>query len=399
MKDTNGNDAVAVRELGTGRIVGFHHTGNTLGQTTLSNLYVQRLYINAVLWGDTKSPAVASIVRADANPSSSESVNFTVQFSEGVTGVTPDDFTIAAGSGVQYQPAVAVSSVKDREYTVTVKGISGSGTLGLNLTDNDSIRDKSFNQNRLGEEGPGNGNFSGEVYTIDRTPPVLSSLQSTQLVVPEGGRAHFTLTFNESMAASVCPKVDINTVSNGVIHASRVSEGGDGLWKNNLTYEVSSDRAIVAQDEGTASIAVSGAQDLMGVTMIPNTAHTITLVRGGLRLVTDLPGFSYGRVGKEFSFQVKVEGAAGTPAYEWYKVNAQGAGTPVGPNAAIYTLKPLKLEDSGTYYCVVSDALSSVQTRFAVLQVVKELPVAPLGMVMLLAGLCAGAGMRALRRR
>ncbi len=399
MKDTNGNDAVAVRELGTGRIIGFHHTGNTLGQGTLSNPYVQRLYINAVLWGDTKSPSVASIMRADANPSASETVNFKVQFSEGVTGVTPDDFTIAAGSGLQYQPTVAVSSVNDREYTVTVNGISGNGTLGVNLNDNDSIRDKSFNQNRLGEEGPGNGNFTGEIYTVDRTPPVLSSLQSTQLVVPEGERAHFTLTFSEAMATSVCPRVDINTVSNGAIHAGAVAEGGDGLWKNNLTYEVSSDRAIVARDEGTAGIVVSGAQDLMGVAMRPNTAHSITLVRGGLRLVTDLPGFSYGRVGKEFSFQVRVEGAAGTPEYEWYKRDIHGAGTHVGPNAALYTLKPLKLEDSGTYYCVVSDALSSVQTRFATLQVVKELPAAHLAMAMVLAALCAGAGVLALRRR
>ena len=52
-------------------------------------------------------------------------------------------------------------------YTVTANTGTGSGTLGLNLVDNDSITDGT---NPLGGSGAGNGNFTGQVYAIDKSP-------------------------------------------------------------------------------------------------------------------------------------------------------------------------------------------------------------------------------------
>lgn len=55
-KDHNGNDAIAVREFGLGRIVGFHHAGNwnfTAGskqKAILDKREARRLFIDAVLW-------------------------------------------------------------------------------------------------------------------------------------------------------------------------------------------------------------------------------------------------------------------------------------------------------------------------------------------------------------
>ena len=57
-------------------------------------------------------------------------------------------------------------------YTVTVKNGSGNGTLGLNLVDDDSVVDLAGN--KLGGAGAGNGNFTGQTYTIDPTSPVVS---------------------------------------------------------------------------------------------------------------------------------------------------------------------------------------------------------------------------------
>ena len=57
-------------------------------------------------------------------------------------------------------------------YTVTVNTGSGNGTLGLNLNDNDSIVDQSSVP--LGGSGAGNGNFTGQVYTIDKSPPSVT---------------------------------------------------------------------------------------------------------------------------------------------------------------------------------------------------------------------------------
>ncbi|MBW8050634.1 MAG: T9SS type A sorting domain-containing protein [Cytophagales bacterium] len=50
MKDDQGRDVVAVRYFGSGRVVGFYHTGNSAGETTLSDTNIQQLYIDAILW-------------------------------------------------------------------------------------------------------------------------------------------------------------------------------------------------------------------------------------------------------------------------------------------------------------------------------------------------------------
>jgi hypothetical protein len=50
-------DAVAVRQFGSGRIVGFKHAGN-FAFNTLSDVNVQQLYINAVHWTANQSSAL-----------------------------------------------------------------------------------------------------------------------------------------------------------------------------------------------------------------------------------------------------------------------------------------------------------------------------------------------------
>jgi hypothetical protein len=90
-------------------------------------------------------PVVRSINRTNpAGPStSSSSLSFTVTFNEPVTGVNPGDFALAL-SGVAASTPVLVSGT-GAVYTVTVTGVFGSGTLGLNLVDNGSIKDAAGN--------------------------------------------------------------------------------------------------------------------------------------------------------------------------------------------------------------------------------------------------------------
>ncbi len=52
MKDDLGRDVIAVRYFGSGRVVGFYHTGNYLGDSILSNTNIQQLYIDAILWAN-----------------------------------------------------------------------------------------------------------------------------------------------------------------------------------------------------------------------------------------------------------------------------------------------------------------------------------------------------------
>ena len=122
---------------------------------------------------DRNAPTVSSINRADANPTSAASVSWTVTFSESVTGVDAADFALA-NSGLGGTPAITNVTGSGATRTVTASTGTGSGTLGLNLVDDDSIADGVGN--KLGGTGNGNGNFTGQVYTVDRgaPPPVFA---------------------------------------------------------------------------------------------------------------------------------------------------------------------------------------------------------------------------------
>ena len=118
------------------------------------------------------SPKVSSIVRADANPTNATDVNFTVTFSESVTGVdigSPfNDFGLVLSSGITGASITAVTPVSETTYTVSVNTGTGNGTIRLDLLDDDSIINSKAQP--LGGDGPGNGNFStGEVYTINKS--------------------------------------------------------------------------------------------------------------------------------------------------------------------------------------------------------------------------------------
>ena len=120
---------------------------------------------------DTTIPTVLSIVRSSINPTNSFSVSWTVTFSENVSGVDASDFNLAT-TGLTGASIFSIPAGPGSVYTVTVLTGSGSGTLGLNLVDNDSIVDGT--NNPLGGAGVGNGNFTGEVFVIDKTAPDTS---------------------------------------------------------------------------------------------------------------------------------------------------------------------------------------------------------------------------------
>jgi hypothetical protein len=95
---------------------------------------------------DTVSPSVLSINRTSpaASITSASSVSFTATFSEPVSGVDATDFSVATTGTVASTP-VQVSQVNASVYTITVSGITGTGSLGVNLADNDSIHDLAGN--------------------------------------------------------------------------------------------------------------------------------------------------------------------------------------------------------------------------------------------------------------
>jgi hypothetical protein len=100
---------------------------------------------------DNTAPSIDAIIRAYANPTSASSVDFTVTFSEVVTGVDATDFSLAT-TGVVGASVTGVSGSGDT-YTVSVNTGTGDGTIRLDVTDDNSIIDAA--SNALGGAGVG----------------------------------------------------------------------------------------------------------------------------------------------------------------------------------------------------------------------------------------------------
>src|SRR5207248_2634089 len=114
---------------------------------------------------DSVAPTVASIVRAGVSPTSAASVNFTVTFSENVTGVTAATFSLTTGgtiSGASVGAVIGAGAV----YTVTVNTGIGDGTIRLDATAIGTVADPA------GNALAGLPFAAGQRYTIDKTNPL-----------------------------------------------------------------------------------------------------------------------------------------------------------------------------------------------------------------------------------
>ena len=97
------------------------------------------LSANHAIQIDGVAPSVISIAPAGSPASTDTSMAFTVQFSEPVVNVSTDDFALGTtGSATGTVASVAGSGAS---YTVTVSGITGTGTIKVNLNASTNIAD------------------------------------------------------------------------------------------------------------------------------------------------------------------------------------------------------------------------------------------------------------------
>lgn len=155
----------------------------------------------------TPPPVVVSINRAGANPTSAPTVDWTVTFSEAVSGVDTSDFFLAA-SGLAGTSIISVTG-GPTVYTVTANSGSGVGTLGLNLVDDDTIVNAA--PLPLSGTAAADGSFTGQLYNVNR--PSVSSFN----VVEPGADAItgriFTKIAGQDIAVDIVALDAFNAVS------------------------------------------------------------------------------------------------------------------------------------------------------------------------------------------
>jgi hypothetical protein len=193
-------------------------------------------------------PTATSIIRASANPSSAAQVNFTVTFSEPVTGVGFDDFGM-------YIPGLISASMDGYSgggttWTITVNTGSGSGNLQLILNDNNSILDGDGNP--LGGPAAGDGDFTtGETYVIQKAAPTDISLDNSSVAE---NQAAGTLVGN--LSATDPDPGDSHTYSfcGGADDASFQISGNQLLTNATFDYETKNSYSVCIRTTDSANL-------------------------------------------------------------------------------------------------------------------------------------------------
>ena len=166
---------------------------------------------------DTTSPSVSSIDRVGASPNNASSDAFTVTFSESVTGVVASDFT-AVTTNTAHDTGITVSG-SGSTYTLTVDSVTGDGTLGLNLTSSGTIQDLAGNDLST-------ASFTGQLYTIEHTPPSVTSIDLVGTSPNNASSDAFTVTFSESVTGVVAS--DFTAVTTNTAHDTGITVSGSG---------------------------------------------------------------------------------------------------------------------------------------------------------------------------
>ena len=235
--------------------------------------------------GDTTAPTVSSIDRVGSTPTNAGSVQWTVTFSENVSGVDAADFDLVP-SGLGGVPAITNVTGNNAVYTVTASTGTGDGTLGLDLDDDDSVQDAATN--KLGGTGADNGDFTGQVYTLDRTAPTVSSIDRVGSTPTNAGSVQWTVTFSENVSGVDAADFDLvpsglggspaitNVTGNNAVYTVTASTGtGDGT----LGLDLDDDDSV--QDAATNKLGGTGADngDFTGqVYTIDRTAPTVSSI-------------------------------------------------------------------------------------------------------------------------
>ena len=169
---------------------------------------------------DQTPPTITSITAPGTNPTTATTVNYTVTFSEAVTGVVATYFTATTVSGNVAGTVSAVTGT-GTTYTVTVSSITGTGTLRLDLKNNSTnIVDAAGNS-------IASGYVSGQTYTILNTPVITTT----------SGSAAYT-----GSAIAIDPGLTVSDPSSPVLSSATISitgnlhSGEDVLSFNNNVY-------------------------------------------------------------------------------------------------------------------------------------------------------------------
>jgi hypothetical protein len=226
--------------------------------------------------GDTTPPTVTiNQAAGQADPTNSGTVNFTVVFSESVTGFTGSDVAIG-GTGTGGTKAATVTG-GPTTYNVAVSGATGNGTITATVPAS-AAQDAAGNNNSASTS-------TDNTVTLDTTAPTGSSLSTSNGGVaaglPEPGDS-VSLTFSEQINTATILAGWIGSATNIVVRGNDGGTGTDTLTffnsANNTQLPLGSlDLGSKKYFTGNVTFGASGtASSMSAVTTGGKTVITIT---------------------------------------------------------------------------------------------------------------------------
>ncbi|MGG2101888.1 autotransporter domain-containing protein [Stenotrophomonas sp. NRRL B-14846] len=245
---------------------------------------------------DDVAPTVSSIAPSGSPAATATSVNFAVVFSEPVSNVSTDDF-IVVGIGATSGTISAVTG-SGVNYMVNVTGITGSGTLRVDLRNNTNITDAA------GLIAPGFNSGSTHTVAIPTAPaaPTLASASASdsQAVVSftapssDGGSAITGYVVTSSpgniVASGPASPITVTGLSNGTAYTFTVTATNAigtsvaSAASNAVTPKATQTITFAnpgTQNFGTAPTLTATSNSGLPVTFSSSTTPVCTITAGG----------------------------------------------------------------------------------------------------------------------
>ena len=206
---------------GDGRFISFASNSTSLvpGDTNGT----RDIFVKEISYPVDLNPSVISVLHDCPNGcsgSADQQIDFSVKFSESVSGVDASDFVLTAGGSISGATVSTVSGA-GRDYIVHVDTGTGDGTLRLDVVDNDSIIDST--NNPLGGVGAGSGSFVvGEIYTVDKSFVTVTNILRVDQNPSTGGILYFIVNFSEPVTG--VDAIDFLPVTTGALGGAVVTE-------------------------------------------------------------------------------------------------------------------------------------------------------------------------------
>lgn len=249
---------------------------------------------------DNIAPTVTSITVAGTPASADTAISFTMSLGESVSNVSTDDFTLV-GTGTASGTIASVSASTGSVFSVNVTGISGNGTLRVNLNGSTNIVDD------VGNGAPAYSSGSTHAVAIPTAPgaPTIGTATagdqqvSVTFTAPgsNGGSAitTYTATASPGGAFGTCAgpaacTVTVTGLSNGTAYTFTVTAtnaigtsassgaSNSATPKANQTISFGNPGAL---NFGTSPTLTASATSGLAVTFSSSTTGVCTITSGG----------------------------------------------------------------------------------------------------------------------